>query len=261
MLESTVSSNSVLLVGAGNLATSLGVALCGAGIDVVGVWSRTEESARALGERLGTYYSCDIHSLPQADVVIVSVADEALPQVLSSVAKLFPCSLIAHTAGSISIDALREAGCRRYGVFYPMQTFSRLRVVDFSTVSTFLEGCNSTALETLRSIASKLGGKVYDAPSEQRRYLHLAAVFACNFPNALYAMSAELLRRNGLPFEAMLPLIDETAAKVHSLHPKEAQTGPARRGDEAVMQSQRALLDDELLSVYNMLSDYILKNR
>lgn len=261
MSESTVNNNSVLLIGAGNLATSLGIALKRAGVNVVGVWSRTTESARTLGERLDTLYTCDMNFLPQADVVIVSVADEALPQVLPSVASLFPSSLIAHTAGSISIDALREAGCIRYGVFYPMQTFSRLRVVDFSTVSTFVEGCDEEALETLRSIAVALGGRVYDATSQQRRFLHLAAVFACNFPNALYAMSAELLRRNGLPFEAMLPLIDETAAKVHTLHPKDAQTGPARRGDEAVMQSQRALLDDELLAVYDMLSDYILKNR
>ena len=261
MSESTVSNKLVLLIGAGNLATSLGVALKGAGVRIMGVWSRTEESARALGERLDVPYSCDMRSLPQADVIIVSVADKAMPQVLSSVAALFPNALVAHTAGSISMDALREAGFKRYGVFYPMQTFSKLRVVDFSTVSTFVEGCDDSALGILRSIASMLGGKVYEATSEQRRYLHLAAIFACNFPNALYAMSAELLRRNGLPFEAMLPLIDETAAKVHTLHPKDAQTGPARRGDEAVMQSQRAMLDEELLAVYNMLSDYIIKNR
>lgn len=261
MSENTVNSNSILLIGAGNLATSLGVALKDAGLNLVAVWSRTEESARALGERLGVFYSADMASLPQADVVIVAVADEALPQVLPSVAELFPHALVAHTAGSISMDALRKAGCKLYGVFYPMQTFSKLRIVDYSTVSVFVEGCSPEVLERLRSIASRLTAKVYDATSEQRRYLHLAAVFACNFPNALYAMSAELLRRNGLPFEAMLPLIDETALKVHSLHPKDAQTGPARRGDEAVMQSQRALLDDELLTIYDSLSDYIIKNR
>lgn len=254
-------ADSILLVGAGNLATSLAVALKGAGAGVIGVWSRTEEAARELGRRIDTPYSCRLQDFCSPSVVIIAVADAALQSVASDVARLFPEALIAHTAGSISMDALRLSGATRYGVFYPMQTFSKGRVVDFSTVSTFVEGCDAEALSRLRDIASQLGGKVYEATSEQRRYLHLAAVFACNFPNALYAMSERLLTRHGLPFEAMLPLIDETAAKVHTLSAREAQTGPARRGDEAVMQRQRALLDDELLNIYNVLSDYIAKNR
>lgn len=254
-------ADTILLVGAGNLATSLAVALKNAGERIIGVWSRTEASARELGERIGVPFSSRLDNFTAPDVVIIAVADAALPEVVGSVLRLFPQALIAHTAGSISMEALRDAGAVRYGVFYPMQTFSKARIVDFSSVSTFVEGCDTEALETLRTIAIGLGGKVYDATSEQRRYLHLAAVFACNFPNALYAMSARLLEKHGLPFEAMLPLIDETALKVHSLHPREAQTGPARRGDDAVMRCQRALLDDELLYIYNVLSDYIAKNR
>jgi predicted short-subunit dehydrogenase-like oxidoreductase (DUF2520 family) len=101
---------------------------------------------------------------------------------------------------------------------------------------------------------------VFEATSEQRRYLHLSAVFACNFTNALYAMSAQILEKYGLPFEAMLPLIDETAKKVHSMHPCDAQTGPARRGDKEVMQRQVEMLDGELSEVYKIFSNYIENN-
>ena len=128
-----------------------------------------------------------------------------------------------------------------------MQTFSKSRLVDFSTVSLFVEGCCEETTAATENVARSIGARVYRATSEQRRFLHLAAVFVCNFPNALYTMAAELLERNGLPFEAMLPLIDETAAKVHQLSPREAQTGPAIRGDQAVMKRH----------TYNLLSEYI----
>jgi predicted short-subunit dehydrogenase-like oxidoreductase (DUF2520 family) len=110
-------------------------------------------------------------------------------------------------------------------------------------------------------MAHRLGGKVFDATSEQRKYLHLAAVFACNFSNAMYAMSAQLMQKHGLPFEALLPLIDETASKVHRLAPSEAQTGPARRGDKEVMALHASMLDEELCAVYNMLSEYIMNHK
>ncbi len=257
----TVENKRILLVGAGNLATSLGVALKCAGCPPVGVWSRTAHSARILGTRLDCFFSDDISQLPSADIVIISVSDNALSQVAHNVAAYFPQALIVHTAGSVSMDILRRAGCKSYGVLYPMQTFSKARVVDFSTVGIFVEGCNETAQSVIVEVASSLGGKVYAATSEQRRYLHLAAVFACNFSNALYAMSAEILQRHGLPFDAMLPLIDETAAKVHRMSPHDAQTGPAQRGDTAVMDSQREALSGNLLSIYNLISEYIEKQK
>lgn len=254
-------NSSIILVGAGNVATSLGVALKAAGLNVAALWSRTRLAAQMLGERLGCSYHTTFEELPDADIVIVAVADSALPSVVADVAKRYPHSLVLHTAGSMPMELLRDAGCGRYGVFYPMQTFSKARVVDFSTVSTFVEGCDKAVENLIFDMAMRLGGRVYVATSEQRRYLHLAAVFACNFPNALYAMSAQLMQQHGLPFEAMLPLIDETAAKVHHLSPRDAQTGPARRGDETVMEGQKRLLDDELRTIYELLSDYIQNNR
>lgn len=250
-----------MLVGAGNLATSLGVAMKKMGITPAGVWSRTYTSANALAERLGCIGSDNLSQFPTPEIVIISVADNALYDVACNVARLYPQALILHTAGSVPMDILRDAGCSRYGVFYPMQTFSKARIVDFSTFYTFIEGCDKTAEEDIRKFAESFGGKVCAASSEQRRYLHVAAVFACNFSNALYAMSANLLDEHGLPFDAMLPLIDETAAKVHKLPPRNAQTGPAQRGDTVVMEQHRKLLNDDLLHIYNILSEYIQNNR
>lgn len=247
----------MVLVGAGNLATSLGVALATAGVPPLAVWSRTQESADALAARIGCSAFSNISDLPVADIFIISVADDALPTVARQVAACFPAAIIAHTAGSVSMDILRSAGAVHYGVFYPMQTFSRQRVVPFENITVFVEGCNEEVLATLSSVAAKLTQKVVHATSEQRRYLHIAAVFACNFTNAAYSMAASLLEANGLSFDAMLPLVDETAAKVHTLHPRDAQTGPARRGDVAVMNAHKAMLDGRLKDVYGLLSDYI----
>lgn len=251
----------VILVGAGNLATSLALAFKAAGNPPIAVWSRTIESARILGDLVGCLYTNVLEELPQADVVIISVADAALPQIARKVAVRFPGALILHTAGSVPMELLYDAGCSRFGVLYPMQTFSKVRPVDFSTVTTFVEGCDGETLSCIHSLAAMLGGRVFEADSRQRQCLHVAAVYACNFSNAMYAMSAQLLGKYNMPFEAMLPLIDETAAKVHTLHPLEAQTGPAVRGDSAVMEAHRTMLDDDLLEIYNKISEYIAKNR
>ena len=136
---------------------------------------------------------------------------------------------------------------------------SRQNIVPFAGVSIFIEACDDNTASIIENIARSLSDKVVYATSEQRKALHVAAVFACNFPNALYNMTYELMQRNGLPFDAMLPLIDEAARKVHRMSPLEAQTGPARRGDVNVMNAHKAMLDDELAGIYSMMSDYIMK--
>lgn len=253
-------SERIVLVGAGNLATSLAPALKNIGVPPVAVWSRTLKSASSLAENIGCEYSCDINSLPEADIVIISVVDSALSDVARKIALRYPHALVLHTAGSVSIDVLKEAGCKKYGIFYPMQTFSKARPVDFSTLGIFVEGCDNETEQAILCLARSLSEKVYVATSEQRRMLHLAAVFACNFSNAMYSVSEQLLRNSGLPFEVMLPLIDETAAKVHALSPRMAQTGPAARGDEKIMKAQREQLDDEIGRMYEVISEYIINN-
>lgn len=244
-------------MGAGNLATSLGVALVKAGVNPVAVWSRTKESAQMLAERLSSPFFTEIKEMPDADIVIISVADSALEAVAREVVAKFPSAIIAHTAGSVPMQLLGEAGAVNYGVFYPMQTFSKQREVDFSAVTIFVEGCCGGVEAHLERLARCVTDKVVHATSEQRKCLHVAAVFACNFANATYCMAASLLEEKGLSFDAMLPLVDETAMKVHSLHPRVAQTGPARRGDKAVMEAHLAMLDGELKDIYAIMSNYI----
>ena len=137
-----------------------------------------------------------------------------------------------------------------------MQSFSKQRAVDFSEVPFFVEADSQDGVSRLKKLAGLLGSKVYEASSEQRKYLHIAAVFASNFTNHMYALAARLLGKNQLSFSALLPLIDETARKVHELSPHEAQTGPALRYDENVINHHLHMLSDEprLQEVYRLLS-------
>ena len=252
-------NDKIVLVGAGNMATAIAYALKEGCNTPVAVWSRTLESAAMLGDRVGCAFTDDLASLPAADIVIISVADSALRDVAAAVAQRYPDALLLHTAGSIPMETLHEAGATRYGVLYPMQTVNKNNVTSLRNITTFIEGCDDTVTAQIEKIALLVSEKVVYATSEQRCSLHVAAVFACNFPNAVYNMAYELMQRNGLPFDAMLPLIDEAARKVHRMTPLEAQTGPARRADNNVMNAHKAMLDSELANVYETLSNYIMK--
>jgi predicted short-subunit dehydrogenase-like oxidoreductase (DUF2520 family) len=249
----------IALIGAGNVATHLGVALQKAGCSIVQVYSRTEASASALANRLEVPFVTSLDEVcTDADVYIVMVKDAVLQDLIPALVKGREEALFVHTAGSMPMGVLENLA-NRHGVLYPMQTFSKAREVDFSSVSFFVEANGRSDLDILKSMAGALSPKVYEATSSQRTYLHMAAVFACNFANHMYALSARLLEKNGLPFDAMLPLIDETARKVHGLHPKVAQTGPAVRGDENVMGKHLEMLADEpeIKEIYNMISNSI----
>ena len=155
-----------------------------------------------------------------------------------------------------------EGHAERYGVFYPMQTFSKQREVDFREIPFFIEAKKSEDVELLKAIAATLSENVYEATSEQRKSLHLAAVLICNFTNHMYALAADLLEKYNLPFDVMLPLIDETARKVHELTPLDAQTGPAVRYDENVISNHLAMLADSpaLQQIYKLMSKSILEH-
>jgi predicted short-subunit dehydrogenase-like oxidoreductase (DUF2520 family) len=166
----------------------------------------------------------------------------------------------AHTAGSMPLE-LFQGMARHYGVFYPMQSFTKERCVDFSEIPVFLEASDVQTLTLLKTLSATLTPHVYELSTDERRYLHLAAVFACNFANHCYALSAEILQQHGLPFNVMLPLIDETARKVHYLSPLEAQTGPAIRYDLNVINKQQQLLDDPAMKeLYERLSKSIYQH-
>ena len=248
----------IVLIGAGNLATHLGKALHAAGHDMVQVFSRTMQSAETLASLLDAEPLTDMAQVrDDADVYIFSVKDSALEQLISQLCggekKVF-----LHTAGSMPMSVFREKALH-YGVLYPMQTFSKQREVDFSIIPCFIEANDVFALKQIEGLAGQISHRVYQLSSEDRKYLHLSAVFACNFANHCYAASQELLQQHGIPFDVMLPLIDETAAKVHGMTPKEAQTGPAVRYDENVIGKQIRLLENQpyFQKIYDCMSKSI----
>jgi predicted short-subunit dehydrogenase-like oxidoreductase (DUF2520 family) len=187
----------------------------------------------------------------RSDVYIVAVKDDALPSVMDQLVRHLPDRLIVHTAGSMPMMG--------GGVFYPMQSFSKERPVDFAEIPTFIEASDDKTMTVAKLLAESITERVYELSSEDRQYLHLAAVFACNFVNHCYAMAAEILEQHGMNFDVMLPLIDETARKVHQLHPLDAQTGPAIRYDENVIRHHAQLLHDHpfMKDLYERLSLHI----
>lgn len=248
----------IVLIGAGNLSTHLGKALYAAGHDMVQVFSRTMQSAETLASLLDAEPLTDMAQVrDDADVYIFSVKDSALEQLISQLCggekKVF-----LHTAGSMPMSVFRGKALH-YGVLYPMQTFSKQREVDFSIIPCFIEANDEFALKQIEGLAGQISHRVFQLSSEDRKYLHLSAVFACNFANHCYAASQELLQQHGIPFDVMLPLIDETAAKVHGMTPKEAQTGPAVRYDENVIGKQIQLLENQpyFQKIYDCMSKSI----
>lgn len=269
----------IVLIGAGNLATHLGKALHAAGHDMLQVFSRTMQSAETLASLLDAEPLTDIAQVrDDADVYIFSVKDSALVQLVAQLCRHEADGLgedgavnalrkakkgehervFLHTAGSMPMSVFKGMA-QHYGVLYPMQTFSKQREVDFSIIPCFVEANDEFAQKQIEGLAREISGRVYELSSEDRKYLHLSAVFACNFANHCYAISQELLEEHGIPFDVMLPLINETAAKVHEMKPKDAQTGPAVRYDENVIDKQSKLLENHphFKKVYDSMSKSI----
>jgi predicted short-subunit dehydrogenase-like oxidoreductase (DUF2520 family) len=234
----------IVLIGAGNVATRMGIALQAKGFTIAQVYSRTPASAETLGNKLQTKFTHRLQAIDTAaDLYLFSLKDSALPEIL----KNFPSvnGLLVHTSGCLSLAIFNECKSGRQGVLYPLQTFGKLREISFDTLPFFIEANNPKDEDWLEMIASTLSRRVVRLSSDRRKQLHLAAVFACNFTNHLYALAAELLEKQNLPWDLLLPLIRETAAKVTELHPRKAQTGPAIRGDQNVMDSHLEMLKED----------------
>ena len=231
----------IALVGAGNVATCMGPRLKAAGHDIVCVYSRTMQSASVLAGRLGTEAVTSLADMPQADVYLTMLKDDALLELAADIVRGREKSLFLHTAGSIPMSVWTDAGARDCGVLYVMQTFSKTSVIEWGKVTAFIEG----ASDSIRELALSLTPNVVGLSSDGRRRLHLAAVFANNFSNHMFTISQRLMEKDGVPFSVMLPLVREEVRKLESMSPSDAQTGPAVRGDRAVVEEHMALLADE----------------
>ena len=249
----------IVFVGAGRLATNFASALKQNGHRILAVWSRTIASAQALGAKVGCQATDKLDALPlQADAFVVAIKDAALAEVIPSLCKGRENQVFLHTAGSMPLTVF-SGYTQHGGVLYPMQTFSKERLVDFSCVPIFIEGADDVALDLARRLAESVSREVRVLSSADRKHLHLAAVFACNFSNHCYDLCAEILDQHGLSFDLMLPLIDETARKVHLLHPHQAQTGPAVRYDDNIINKHLEMLHNDSLSreIYELMSKSI----
>lgn len=248
----------ISVVGAGNLATSLVPALKRAGHEVLGVCSRTLASAAALAERVGAAACTRPAELPAADAYVISVTDDALPGVVAELCPLRPEALFLHTAGSMPMDVFRGFA-KRYGVLYPMQTFSRARVLEFRDIHMFVEASDEPAFADVRRLALSLGPHVRKLASADRLRLHVAAVFACNFANHCMTLAEREMQQAGLDFRLLMPLVREMVGKLDQLPPHEAQTGPAARGDMGVMSKHEGILaDSHTRELYRMMSRSIM---
>lgn len=248
----------IVFIGAGNLATRLSLEMYRAGMNIAQVYSHTRASAELLAGKIGCSWTIDPATIvADADLYVFSLKDSALLEIISSVKP--NDGLWVHTAGSMPMQIF-ERYAKRYGVLYPLQTFTKERVVDFSVIPFFLEANNQEAAGVLNEIAGALSRNIQYLSSEKRKSLHLAAVFACNFTNHIYALAGKLLTEQAISFDVLLPLIDETAAKMHAMPPAEAQTGPAIRYDENVINKHLAMLaDPDMKAVYQLISQSIYK--
>lgn len=246
----------IVVVGSGNVAESLAQAVTEAeGLELVQVFARNEERGRKVAELAHTEWSNSV--LVAADLYLISVSDNAVAEVAQSL-QLPRNAVVAHTAGCCTLDSLTPHEHR--AVFYPFQTFTAGRKVDFTKGYIFLEGATDHALKVVDEVAHALTANVLPADSARRAVIHLSGVFACNFANAMYANAADILAKEGLPFDIVAPVIKETTKKViESKNPAQSQTGPARRGDTQTLERHRKMLANEphTREIYDKISEDI----
>jgi predicted short-subunit dehydrogenase-like oxidoreductase (DUF2520 family) len=246
-------------IGAGNVAWHLAQALEDAGHSIREVYSRDIRRARELAHHL--YDAQAVHSLDfsgsQAETFVIAVPDDAVFDVLEDT--IFPAgSIVCHTSGTLPLATLKRITNR--GVFYPLQTFSKSRPVEVSKVPVCLEASNTQTEEILVALAQSISKTVYLVSSEERKVLHVGAVFACNFTNHLLAISKQIVETEGLEFDLLKPLIEETLNKaLAATDPAAVQTGPAIRGDEHTIQQHLRFLKEDPLrqKLYKLLTESI----
>ena len=252
----------VTIVGAGNVGHNFGLAFKQAGYLIHEIYSRTQDSAVALSQRLNCNFTTDLDQLdPGADLYIIAVNDDAL----SSIIENFPFQnkLTVHTSGATSLEVFEGKGFSDYGIFYPVQSFSKEDTESLAPIPICVEAKKEENKELLMSFARSLSMKVYQLDSEKRKALHVAAVFANNFSNHMYAIAEELLDDSDINFDIIRPLIERTAKKINNRKPANIQTGPAVRHDQKIIQKHLEHLKSypEYKDLYESITASILKKQ
>lgn len=251
----------VTIVGAGNVGWHMAIALYHAEIEIINVVSRTRQHASELAGLVSAIPLTGAAGIERApDMFLICVNDDALGQVVEKYAGFD--ALIVHTSGSSGQEIFQEMK-GKFGVFYPLQTFTRKNEMMYGTIPFFVEGTSTEVVDQLKGLAEIISGIVYEADSERRRLLHVAAVFACNFSNHLAAIADELLAAAELNFELLLPLMEETNRKLKSMDPVSSQTGPAVRNDSKIIEKHLRSLEGmpKEQELYRLLTENILRYR
>jgi len=252
-------SHRFIFIGAGNLATRLSLEFKSKGFTIDQVYSRSVKSASELANKLQADYTNSPKEISSdADIYFVALKDAAFDTVLPQFQ--FQNKLLVHCSGSMSLSSLKKYS-QNIGVFYPLQTFSKKRNVNFSEIPVFIEANSPENEKKLFQIAEKISHQVSALNSEKRLHVHIAAVFACNFVNYFYSEAAQILKTQNISFEVLKPLIMETSRKVQEMNPDDAQTGPAVRFDENVIGKHLTALkyNQQASKLYNSISKSIFE--
>ncbi|WP_299219114.1 DUF2520 domain-containing protein [uncultured Aquimarina sp.] len=243
----------IVILGAGNVAQHLYTAFLNQK-SVAIIQSYNRKGIRIHKDQKEATITNDLNSLKKADLYILAISDDAIEKVSSTLP--FQNRLVVHTSGSVPMQAIDDKNSR--GVFYPLQTFSATKKVDFSKIPFCVEAEKEQDVIVLKNLASILSQKIYDVSSDQRNVLHVAAVFVNNFTNYMFSIGNEICRENNVPFEILHPLIQETAKKIIEIEPDIAQTGPAIRKDvQTIDRHLEILKDDSQKQLYKMLTKAI----
>ena len=256
-----VSGQNISFIGSGNLAWHFAPALDNAGFVVKEVYSRNTRHAESLTGRL---YQAEVKatldfSTSPSSIFIVAVKDESISDIAREII-LPDDAVLAHTSGSVPLADLQFAATSNIGVFYPLQTFTKNKKVDFKQTPIFIESGNQQTEAALTALAKAISNQVKKIASEERKAMHIAAVFASNFTNHMLTISKEIMEQNGLNYEWLRPLISETINKSLQLGPEEAQTGPAMRGDLEILEKHLAFLqeDEAVAEIYKVVSQHVI---
>lgn len=246
----------IVIIGSGNVAHHLIEAFAKSKkAEVIQVFARQKESVTPLFD--SNKIISNFNDLKEADLYIIAISDDAIASVSSKLP--YKNRLVVHTSGTVSMDALDSKN--RKGIFYPLQTFTKNKTVDFSQIPICLESENETDFELLKNVGESISNSVFKINSEQRKALHVSAVFVNNFVNHLYQIGHEICEENKVSFEILKPLILETSNKVMSLSPAVAQTGPAKRNDSQTIEAHLDFLSNEnQATIYKILTQSIQNN-
>lgn len=250
----------VVIIGSGNVGTHIAKRLKHSDqTDIIQVISRSFDNARRLARTIGANYTNKLEDIdPDLDLVILAVSDDAIESILNQLPDTIQDKIVCHTSGSVPATVASKK-FRNYGVIYPLQTFRIEIDVSWEKIPVFITASNRRSENTLIVISKRLSENVEKISDSQRQSLHLAAVFVCNFPNALYAVGEQICKNQNLDFRHFQPLITETAAKIEEMHPIDAQTGPARRHDKKVIEKHLKMLSiqSDLVNIYKSLTRLI----